>query len=188
MKNKNVLFMTRGAMIAAAYVVLLMVFAPFGFGGVQVRIAEMLTILPFFSFAAVPGVFLGCLIGNILGGCALPDVIFGSLTTLVAAFLTYGIGKMARSLNYGSLPTAESKGPSGNKKMSGTLFWLILASIPPIVLNALVIPFILRYAYGEPLPIPFLMLTVGLGEVISCGVFGVVLGQALKRKNLLMDA
>ena len=67
MKNKNLSFMTQAAMIAAIYVVLTYIFAPFSFGEVQVRISEALTILPIFTPAAIPGLFVGCLIGNILG-------------------------------------------------------------------------------------------------------------------------
>lgn len=72
MKNKNVAFMTQAAMIAAIYVVLTYVFAPFSFGEVQIRIAEALTILPVFTPAAIPGLFVGCIVGNILGGAILP--------------------------------------------------------------------------------------------------------------------
>ena len=89
MKNQKVTFMTQAAMIAAIYVVLTYVFAPFSFGEVQVRIAEALTILPLFTPAAIPGLFVGCLIGNILGGAVLPDILCGSLATLIGAFFTY---------------------------------------------------------------------------------------------------
>ena len=81
-KHINVLFMAQAAMIAAIYVVVTLVVAPFAYGEVQVRISEALTILPVFTPAAVPGVFLGCLISNILGGCILPDIIFGSLACM----------------------------------------------------------------------------------------------------------
>ena len=74
MRNQRITFMTQAAMIAAVYVVLTYVFAPFSFGEVQVRLAEALTILPLFTPAAVPGLFIGCLIGNILGGAILPDI------------------------------------------------------------------------------------------------------------------
>lgn len=87
MKNKNLSFMTQAAMIAAIYVVLTYIFAPFSFGEVQVRISEALTILPIFTPAAIPGLFVGCLIGNILGGAILPDIVFGSIATLIGAFL-----------------------------------------------------------------------------------------------------
>lgn len=136
MKNKSVLFMAQAAMIAAIYVVLTIVFAPFSFGEVQVRIAEALTILPVFTPAAIPGLFIGCLIGNILGGALLPDIIFGSLATLIGALFTYLLRKRSK----------------------------FLAPLPPILANIVVVPFVLRYAYGVLLPIPFMMLTVGIGE------------------------
>ena len=81
MRDKKVTFLTQAAMIAAIYVVLTFVFAPISFGEVQIRIAEMLTVLPVFTPAAIPGLFVGCLIGNITGGAMLPDVIFGSIAT-----------------------------------------------------------------------------------------------------------
>ena len=102
MKNKNVAFMTQAAMIAAIYVVLTYVFAPFSFGEVQIRIAEALTILPVFTPAAIPGLFVGCIVGNILGGAILPDIIFGSIATLIGAFFTY---QLPRPLQNQSLPT-----------------------------------------------------------------------------------
>ncbi|MDO4313799.1 MAG: QueT transporter family protein [Eubacteriales bacterium] len=153
MKNKNVTFLTQAAMIAAIYVVLTYIFAPFSFGEVQVRLSEALTILPLFTPAAVPGLFIGCLIGNILGGAILPDIVFGSIATLIGAVLTY----MLR-----------------NQKP-------ILGPLPPIAANTVIVPYVLRFGYGVNLPIPFMMLTVGIGEVISCGVLGLVLYTALNR-------
>ncbi len=153
MKKQNVLFTTQAAMIAAIYVVLTLVFAPFSFGEVQIRISEALTILPVFTPAAIPGLFVGCLIGNFAGGAILPDVIFGSIATLIGAFFTYKLRNQKR----------------------------ILAPVPPILANILIVPLVLRYAYGVALPIPFLMLTVGIGEVISCGVLGLLIAAALSR-------
>lgn len=158
MKNKNVTFLTQAAMIAAIYVVLTYVFAPFSFGEVQIRIAEALTILPVFTPAAIPGLFVGCIVGNILGGAILPDIIFGSIATLIGAFFTYQLR---------------------NKKR-------FLAPLPPIIANTVIVPFVLRYGYGVALPIPFMMLTVGVGEVVGCGVLGLVLYTALNRyKNVI---
>ena len=77
--------MVQGAAIAAVYVVLTMAFRPISFGPVQFRISEALCVLPYFTPAAVPGVFLGCLISNLLGGAAALDVVFGSLATLMGA-------------------------------------------------------------------------------------------------------
>ena len=153
MRDKKVTFLTQAAMIAAIYVVLTFVFAPISFGEVQIRISEMLTVLPVFTPAAIPGLFVGCLIGNITGGGLLPDVIFGSLATLIGAVGTYYLSNSNR----------------------------LFAVLPPIVANICIVPFVLRYAYGVVLPIPFLMLTVGIGEVVSCGILGNCLICVLRR-------
>lgn len=153
MKNKGTLFMVQAAAIAAVYVVLTTVFAAFSFGEVQVRISEALTILPVFTPAAIPGLFVGCLISNFLGGAILLDVIFGSIATLIGAVFTW--------------------------KQRNSSKWL--APLPPIVANAIIVPFTLYYGYGVNLPIPFMMLTVGIGEVISCGVLGMILYGALNK-------
>ncbi|MCI6465396.1 MAG: QueT transporter family protein [Faecalicatena sp.] len=151
--NNKVLFMAQAAMIAAIYVVLTIVFAPFSYGEVQVRISEALTILPVFTPAAIPGLFIGCIISNILGGCILPDIIFGSLATLIGAIFTWQLRNKSK----------------------------FLAPLPPILANTIIVPFVLRYGYQVPLPIPFMMLTVGIGEVISCGVLGMIVYAALSR-------
>ena len=140
-------------MIAAIYVVLTLVFQAISFGEIQVRIAEALTILPAFTPAAIPGLFIGCIIGNIFGGSILPDIIFGSVATLIGACFTYLLRKQ-------------------NK---------YLAPLPPIVSNTIIVPLVLRYAYGFNLPIAFMTLTVGIGEVISCGVLGMLLLFALDK-------
>ena len=161
LKQNKVLFIAQAAMIAAIYVVLTVAGASFSYGEVQVRISEALTILPVFTPAAIPGLFIGCLLSNILGGCILPDIIFGSLATLIGAIFTW----MLRNKNK------------------------FLAPLPPIIANMIVVPFVLRYGYQVPLPIPFMMLTVGIGEVISCGVLGMVLYTALGRyRNVIFHA
>ena len=155
MKNTNQksAFMTHAAMIAAIYVVLTYIFAPFSFGDVQVRIAEALTVLPIFTPAAIPGLFIGCLIGNILGGAILPDIIFGSLATLIGAVFTYLLRRKSQ----------------------------FLCVLPPIISNTIIVPLILKYAYGINIPIAFLMVTIGIGEVISCGLLGLILYYALRK-------
>ena len=155
MQNKKLLYLAQAAMIAALYVVLTYVFAPISFGEIQVRIAEALTILPVFTFAAIPGLFIGCLLGNIIGGALIPDVILGSLATLIGAFFTW------------KLRNAHP----------------FLAPIPPILSNMIIIPFVLKYAYLIDLPIPLMMLSVGIGEVLSCGVLGLSLYYALRSRK-----
>ncbi|MBQ3785692.1 MAG: QueT transporter family protein [Lachnospiraceae bacterium] len=151
-ERKGILFMTQAAAIAAIYVVLTFVFAPISFGEVQVRISEALCILPIFTPAAIPGLYIGCFLGNLLSGASVFDVIFGSLATLIGAFGTY-------YLRY--------KKP-------------VVAAIPPILSNAFIVPFILRYAYQVALPIWIMMLSVGAGEVLSVAGLGLLLYAVLE--------
>ncbi len=152
MKENKVLFLTQAALIAAVYVVLCVAFAPISYGEVQVRLAEALVILPFFTPAAIPGLFIGCLLSNLIGGSVLVDVVFGSLATLLGAVGTYYLRK--------------------NK---------VLLLLPPIAANTVIVPFVLRFGYGVLLPIPFMMLTVGIGEVIAVAILGSVLLNVLAR-------
>ena len=163
MRDKKVLYLTKGAAIAAIYVVLCQIFAPISFRDVQVRIAEGLTILPYFTPVAIPGLFVGCLLGNMLAGAIPVDVIFGSLTTLIGALGTWAIGNWI-----------HRKHPDGSKIKC-------LLPVPPILANAVIIPFILYYGYGINVPIPLQMATVGAGEILSCGVIGMIILFALEK-------
>ena len=145
--------MSQAAMIAAIYVVLCIAFAPISYGAIQARVAEALTILPYFTPAAIPGLFIGCLIANLIGGSIMLDIVCGSIATLIGAVGTWMLRRKSR----------------------------FLAPIPPILANTLIVPFVLRYGYGEPLPIPFLMGTVGIGEIAACGVMGLILLAVLEK-------
>ncbi len=151
-ETKSVGLLAHGAAIAAIYVVLTMLFAPICFGPVQFRVSEALCILPYFTPAGVPGVFAGCLLANLLCGAAPLDVVLGSLATLVGAVGSY----MLR----------------GHR-------WMVC--VPPIVSNTVIIPWVLRYAYGSPDLIPVAMLTVGVGEVLAIGVIGNMLLVILEK-------
>ena len=122
MKSKNTMFLVQAATIGAIYVVLTLLFAPLSYGEVQVRFSEALTILPYFTPAAIPGLFVGCILSNLLGGAIPVDIIFGSIATLIGAVFTY--------------------------KLRGSSKWL--APLPPIVANTVIVPFVLYYGYGEP--------------------------------------
>jgi uncharacterized membrane protein len=160
MRKISVLFVTQAAVIAAMYVVLTFVSSSMGLasGEIQIRLSEMLVILPAFTPAAIPGLFLGCLLSNLLTGCTVIDIVFGSLATLIAAVLSYQL--------------RNHKYP-------------LLVTVPPVVANMIVVPFILKFSYGVPLPIPVMMATVGIGEVISCVVLGSVLYFALDKRRFL---
>ena len=150
--NKNVYLIVHGAAIAAIYVALTMIFAPISFGPVQFRISEALCILPFFTPAAVPGLFIGCLLSNLFCGSAMLDVVFGSLATLIGAV--------------GSWHLRRHK-------------WLVC--LPPIIANTLIVPWVLRYAYGAPDLIIYMIGTLGIGEILAVGVLGNTLLAALDR-------
>lgn len=152
--EKKTRFITKGAIVAVLYIALTMVSNVFGLasGVIQVRLSEALTILPVLMPAAVPGLFIGCLLANLMCGNLLPDVILGSVATLLGALGTRYLGK--------------------NK-------WI--APVFPIMANTIIVPFVLKYVYGIPGAIWYFALTVFIGEVISCGVLGILLYNALKK-------
>ncbi len=188
MKNKKVLFLTQAAMIAALYVVLTEVSNVFGLASyaVQIRFSEALTILPFFTPAAIPGLFAGCIISNLLVSANIFDIVFGSLATLLGAIFTYIIGRCigktgtTKNVRTSSLnekqPVHSDK--LSNKKHTKIAAWF--APIPPILSNTLIIPFVLKYAYGLE-PIGLFFLTVFAGELISCGILGMPLLFLIKK-------
>ena len=154
--HRQLLLLTYASSIAALYVVLTWLSSLVGLSGmgaIQLRLSEALCVLPYFTAAAVPGLTVGCLLANLLTGAALPDIIFGTLATLLGAVGT----RLLRR-------------------------WWYLAPLPPILANTVIIPFVIRYAYVDVTDsLPFLFFTVGVGEVLSVGVFGTILLFALQK-------
>lgn len=153
MKTKNIV--TAG-IIAALYVVLTMISAMLGLssGVIQVRISEALTVLPYFTPAAIPGLFLGCLIANILSGSIAVDVIFGSLATLLGAIGSYLLRK-----------------------------YKFLVAIPPVISNMIIVPMVLKFAYHLDDALWFMALTVGIGQIICCVGLGNLLLYSVDKIN-----
>ena len=156
MRNKSLKFTVESALIAAVYTVLSIAFV-IPVGGFQIRIAEALTVLPCFTPAAIPGLFVGCIVSNLITGALPADVIFGSLATLLGAVGTYLLRKCK---------------------------WL--APLPPIAANTLILPFVIVYAYASPETIWYFILTVGAGEILSCGVLGTILTLILNKLHIKM--
>lgn len=169
--------LVQAAMIAAIYVVLTLLANSLGLANyaIQVRFSEALTILPFFTPAAIPGLFVGCILSNILTGCLPLDVIFGSLATLLGALGTYFIGRAGRR--------AAASAQAAREQQRGGSFYKLLAPAPPILANTLIVPFVLAYVYQFEGSIPYFMLTVGIGEVISCGILGLILLFSLEKRK-----
>ena len=159
MKKNQTLYIAQAGIIAALYAALCIILAPISFSVFQVRVAEALCILPFFTSAAIPGLTIGCLIANIIGGGVLPDVVFGTLATLIGAIGSYAL----RRNRY-------------------------LVAIPPIVANTLIVPFVLKYAYEAEESIPFIMGTIAVGEIIAVGILGTALLLAISRSRSLSIA
>ena len=152
MKENKTRNLVHGALIASIYVVLTIAFRPISFGPIQFRISEALCVLPFFTAAAIPGVTIGCLISNMIGGAVFMDVVFGTLATLIGAI--------------------------GSRLLRGNRY---LVSIPPILSNTLIIPWVLKYAYGSEDLVWYMMITIGIGEILAIGVLGQCLISVLAR-------
>lgn len=147
-KSNKTLYICQAALIAALYVALTFLAKALGLDSnvIQVRFSEALCLLPVFTPAAIPGVTLGCFLANLLGSAVVLDIICGPIATLIGALGTYWLRR--------------------NK-------WL--AALPPVLSNALIVPFILAFGYGATEAIPFMMLTVGMGEVLSIYGLGMLL-------------
>lgn len=159
MRKTSVTVITQAAIIAALYVVLTMLANTLGLANfaIQVRFSEALCVLPYFTFSAVPGLTIGCLIANLLTGAAIWDILFGSIATLIGAIGTYLLRKHK--------------------------FWMTL---PPVISNAVIVPLVLRYGYGivweyegADFSIPYFAATVGIGEIISVCILGSILLKVL---------
>lgn len=157
MKDR-VRFITHSSIIAALYVILTLLSAALNLasGPIQIRLAEALTVLPVFTSAAIPGLFIGCVLANFMSGCLVWDVVFGSLATLIGALCTHLLRKKSK----------------------------YLAVLPPILANMVIVPAVLQYVYGEVQLYWILMLSVGIGEVISAGVGGLMLHKTLTKTKL----
>lgn len=157
--NKKTLFLCRAAVIAALYVALTYVSAVMGLssGAIQIRFSEALCVLPFFTYAAVPGLTVGCFVANLLFGASTLDIIFGTLATLIGAVGAYYCRRFP-----------------------------LLVPVPTVVSNTVIIPLVLYFSGVSEGTIPFMMLTVGIGELLSAAVLGVALLYTLKKYSKVL--
>ena len=144
--------LTRAAIIAALYAALTLLLAPMSFGLVQIRVSEAMTLLPILLAEAVPALAVGCLIANVLGGCTILDIVFGTLATLLAAVCT-------RLLRSKPLP----------------------AMLMPVLFNGVIVGAVVHVAYTPSVPLLLCMLSVAAGEAVSCLILGPMLLRAVKR-------
>lgn len=151
-KNKSINYIVQAALIAGIYAVITIALSPLSYGPVQIRASEALTVLPALTPAGIPGLFIGCIISNILSPYGLPDLICGSFATLIAAFFSFRLRKKP-----------------------------LLVPLPPIIANGLIIGIMLKYAYGVPLSLILCILSVAVGETLACYVIGYPLYKVLKK-------
>jgi len=144
----------RGAIIAAIYALLTIFLAPISSGLIQCRVAEALCVLPYYTFSAVPGLFIGCLIANLITGAPIWDIVFGSLATLLAAYTTYAMRRRVTKF---------------------------LAPLPAVLYNAVIVGALLVYVYAVPVTYPVAALYVAAGQAVACFGLGVPLLLALRR-------
>ena len=152
--NKNAGYIAKASIVAALYAILTLFTSAFGFssGVIQFRLSEALCVLPAYMPAAVPGLFLGCLLANIVSGLSLWDIVIGSLATLIGALGTYLLRK--------------------NK---------FLSIFPPILSNSILVPLTLMFVYGIEKSYLVLFISVFISEVISCGLLGQLVSKAYKK-------
>ena len=149
---KDTKTLARGAIIAALYAVLTLLLQPLSYGEVQIRFSEALTLLPILMPEAVPALAVGCLLSNVLGGCMIVDIVFGTLATLLAALCTRRLRER---------------------------FWL--AALMPVLFNGVIVGAVVHYCYAPMIALPLCMLSVAAGEAVACLVVGPVLLRVLRR-------
>lgn len=163
--KKQVIFICESGLIAALYCVLTLVSAAFGLASreIQVRLSEALAVLPLFTPAAIPGLFIGCIVSNLVVASAPLDTVFGSLATLIGAVLAYFIGCAARKMHSTALK--------------------VLVPFPNVIANTIIIPFVLKEVYFLEGAVWYFMITVGIGELISSVALGLPLLFALDKRK-----
>lgn len=165
--NRTAKYIAQAAVIAAIYAALTYAIQPIAKDLFQLRVSEALNVLPYFTAAAVPGLFIGCILANFLIGAALPDIVFGSLATLVAALLARLISAKALSK------------------------WLV--PLPAVVVNAVVVGWLLTYVYKAfppdwQYPLLWCSVWVGLGQFAACYCIGMPLLIMLEKHNIFKNS
>lgn len=149
---KKTTFILQASVIAAIYAIMTLFLAPWSYGIMQIRVSEALTVLPFFTPAAVPGLFIGCLLANLMSPIGAIDLILGSMATLIAAYLSY--------------------------LLRGTP---LLVPLPPVIVNGLIVGWMLVNIYGVPMTYWVSVLWVSLGQFIACYLIGYPLLRYLRK-------
>lgn len=162
MVSKHIRYISTAGLIAAVYVLLSLVFMPISYGVYQVRIAEALTVLPFLTAAGIPGLYVGCLVANVIGGMGWLDIVIGPLLTLACAIATRTI-----RVQFGDTRKA-----------------VFLAPLPPVVFNAFGVSIYLAPLLG--FDYWFAVQMIAVGQLVACYVIGVPLLILLRKRGIFV--
>ena len=166
MNNKKILYLVHGAMIAAIYAAATYFSAALGiaYNAIQFRFSEALTILSVFTPAAIPGLTVGCILGNISSPFGIWDIIFGSAATLLAAICA----RKMRNIKIKGLP--------------------LLSILMPVIFNAIIVGAEITFLFPTDAPsltaFTVAALEVGAGEAVVCLAGGIPLYYAIKKSRL----
>lgn len=157
MRVKTQKIVTMGV-VAALYAALTLALSAISFGPIQFRIAEVMTLLPLLGKEYIVALTIGCFLANVIGPYGVPDIIFGTLATLISVYLVYATGKAMK----------DKKG------------YVLIASLWPTIINAIIIGIMLNKFFGLPLTLS--MLQVGFGQFVVITILGVPLFKLLESK------
>lgn len=163
-RRMSVNAIVRCGLVAAIYVSLCLILQPLSFGAVQVRAAEVLVLLPVFGPEYIVGVTLGCFLANLVASLPV-DALFGTLATMLAGFATYAFRHFRNR-------------------------WLcVIPALPPIIFNAVIVGLEISFYFGDgAAAVPAIalnMVSVGLGEVVSCLILGGALVRLIEKNRAL---
>lgn len=153
--------MVFGALVGALYAALTLAIPFMSFLPNQLRVSEALTVLPYFSSYSVVGIFVGCLVSNILSPYGVLDIVIGSLASLIAALFTYYIGR------------------------SNFRYKKIIAPLPAVIVNAIMIGWLISYSSNTPFMVN--AISVGFGQLLSCYILGLPLLFFIDKNSKLKD-
>jgi uncharacterized membrane protein len=151
-------YIVQAALIAAIYATITLFLEPIGYGPIQFRLAEALTVLPVIFPASIPGLFVGCILANLLGMFGFADVVFGSLATLLAAIFTYRFRKKT-----------------------------LLYPLPPVIFNGLIVGSYVYFLYDKTYSLGLTMLFIAISEAILTYGLGLPLISFIRKSPALRN-
>lgn len=164
-KRFSTLFIVRAGVISALYIVLSLTVFPLASGPIQIRLGEALTFLPLIMPESIPALFIGCFVSNLITGCNILDVVFGSFVTFLSSTFTFFAGRIIK----------------------GRILRFFIGGIFPVILNAFLLPVIWYFCYGKSetlyiMEVLYLLLSQALSVYLLGGGIYFSCGKLLEEK------